>query len=170
MQPLRVPPDTGLIAVVRIESRGSIAGVDSQAVASQILSSVHVSQIRAVQIDFDARVSERAFYRSLIRVVRSRLPREMPLEITALASWCTTDDWLRGLPIADAVLMFFRMGVDPHRPVERMREPSCRSSIGISTDEVYTEIPRGRRMFVFHPSAWTEADYRAVLQESRKWR
>ncbi len=32
--------------------------------------------------------------------------------MTALASWCAGDDWLRDLPVDEAVPMLFRMGVE----------------------------------------------------------
>jgi hypothetical protein len=166
MQPLRVPPETKLIAVVRIESKGQPSG-DA---ADEVLRAIADKRISALQIDFDARESERSFYAGLLREVRARMPREMPLEITALVSWCGGKSWLGGLPVVDVVPMFFRMGADVHAPKEASREPLCRSAVGISTDEVYTEIPRGRRVYVFHPRPWTETDYRAVLQESAKWR
>jgi hypothetical protein len=168
MQPLRVPPATRLVAVVRIESRvpHSIA---AEKVAEQVLRGAEWPQVGAVQIDYDALVSERGFYRELLGELRRRIPVGTRLEMTALVSWCTSDDWLRGLPVVDAVPMFFRMGAGPHRATERLTEPLCGSSIGISTDEFYTGIPGGRRVFVFHPRAWTETDYRALLVESAKW-
>jgi hypothetical protein len=167
-QPLHVPPATRLIAVIRMESHGDNQ-VDARQVAEAIVRASLWQQVGAVQVDFDARFSERAFYREVLTEVRHRLPMAIPLEITALVSWCTGDDWLRGLPVADAVPMFFRMGADSHGVSERLQESLCTSSIGISTDEFYTGIPRGRRVFVFHNRSWTEADYRALLVERNKW-
>jgi len=54
---------------------------------------------KLVQIDFDARRSQRRFYVRLLRDLRRRMPPSLPLSITALASWCAYDDWLSGLPI-----------------------------------------------------------------------
>jgi hypothetical protein len=156
------------MAVVRIESRGKHS-IAAAKVAEELLQAVHWPQVAALQIDYDALASERGFYRELLGEVGRRLPPAMPLQMTALVSWCLRDDWLRGLPVVDAVPMFFRMGVDLHAASERLHEPLCQASIGISTDEFYTGIPRGRRVFVFHPRAWTETDYRTVLQESVKW-
>ena len=51
----------------------------------------------AIQIDFDATKSERSFYRELITDLRQRLPANVHLSITALASWCMDDDWLSDL-------------------------------------------------------------------------
>lgn len=167
-QPLRIPPQTHLMAVVRIESRAKHT-IAPGPVVDDILQAAHWPQVSALQIDYDAQVSERPFYRDLLLELRRRLPASIPLEMTALVSWCTREGWLRGLPVVDAVPMFFRMGADPHKTTGRLHEPLCQSAIGISTDEFYTGIPRGRRVYVFHPRPWTETDYRAVLQESSKW-
>jgi len=122
-----------------------------------------------VQIDFDARRSERDYYQSLMQLIRRQLPRNIALEMTALVSWCQADDWIRHMPVADAVPMFFRMGVDPHSTQERLRDPLCGSSIGISTDEFYVPVPQGKRVFVFSSEPWTETNYQAVLRAARNW-
>jgi hypothetical protein len=114
LQPLRVRAANPLIAVTRIETGGSgpagLTGAAVDAIASTITRTVTRPRVRAAQIDFDATVSERDFYRALIDRVRRRLNPSMPLSITALASWCVGDDWLDGLPIDEAVPMLFRMG------------------------------------------------------------
>ncbi len=168
MQPLLLPPRTPLIAVIRIESRDSNRPPPS-AVVDEIVRTTASLPIRAVQIDFDARASERQYYQNLMADLRRKLPRSVALEMTALVSWCEEDDWIRNLPVIAAVPMFFRMGVDPHSTREHLRDPLCRSSIGISTDEFYVTIPSIRRVFVFSGQLWSESRYRAVLQASRKW-
>ena len=169
MQPLRLAPGTPLIAVVRLESKGGkLPAVEF--LAREIGRMAGSGPIRAVQIDFDARASEHGYYRSLLEKLRQLLPREMAIEITALVSWCQGDRWMRGLPIADAVPMYFRMGSDPHSISEPLQEPLCLSAVGISTDEFYVHVPRGRKVYVFNPRPWTEADYRAILQASKTWR
>ena len=171
-QPLYLPPHTPLIAVARIESTGPeppAAGEVAAELAHVASEASGREPIHALQIDFDARAPEHNYYRALLADLRPRLPRAIALQITALVSWCEGDDWLRGLPIASAVPMFFRMGVDPHSTREHLREPLCRSSLGIATDEFYVTIPRVRRVFVFSHQLWTESSYRAVLQASKKW-
>jgi hypothetical protein len=167
MQPLRVPRGTSLIAVVRIESRGSNRA-RTEDIAGEILHVTEERGVRVLQIDFDARSSERTFYRTLLAELRTRLRPDMPLEITALVSWCLSDDWIGRLPVADAIPMFFRMGVDPHGISERLREPLCDSSVGISMDEDYRDVPRNRRVYVFNPRPWIESDYRALLRSLNK--
>jgi hypothetical protein len=127
--------------------------------------------VRAVQIDFDARRSERPFYRSLLAAVRATLPRKVPLSITALASWCSYDNWLDGLPVDEAVPMLFRMGRFEERGFRQAgeanawRTPLCRGSAGISTDERQPLARDGRRLYVFHPTAWTPEARDAVARE-----
>ena len=137
--------------------------------AAAIAEMVHQPGIRALQIDYDARLSERPFYRDLIDRVRERLPAEFPLSITALASWCDADGWIAALPVREAVPMLFRMGPDRYRPGDPFRVPLCRSSVGVSMDEPLSRLPRGRRVFIFHPGPWSERDYKNALQEAHRW-
>lgn len=126
-----------------------------------------------VQIDFDARVSERLFYRRVLEKLRGRLGAGSRISITALASWCLGDPWIADLPIDDAVPMLFRMGTDGPG-VRRFLASGgdfhlevCRSSLGISTDEPLVEQPLGRRTFVFHPRPWDETAYREKRERLR---
>ena len=92
----------------------------------------------------------------------------MPLSITALGSWCIGDDWLSGLPIAEAVPMLFRMGPDRSAVTqwlargEDLREPLCRGSVGVSTDEPWPAPLPARHVYVFHPRAWNQESFAAV--------
>jgi len=169
LQPLYVHPETPLMAVVRIESDGK--GLPARAsVVNELMEAARNPGVRALQIDFDARESERGWYRGLLHEVRNALPLELPLTITALASWCDGDDWIDGLPVADASPMLFRMGRGDYVPPSDFRVPLCRSSVGLSTDELPRRIPRGRRMFFFHPRAWTAEAYQGVVSQARLWR
>lgn len=71
-------------------------------VASVILTSAEPGAV-ALQVDFDARASQHTFYARLLRDLRRQMPPSLPLSITALASWCSYDDWIRGLPVDEAV-------------------------------------------------------------------
>ena len=88
----------------------------------------------------------------------------MPISITALASWCLGDRWLEDLPIDEAVPMLFRMGTD-EEPVRAalargdFHDPRCRFSYGLATDEPLPALRPGRRLYLFHPNAWTEPAY-----------
>jgi len=169
LQPLRVPPGTALMAVVRLESTGHDELPRPSEIAPAIADLARDPGIRALQIDYDARFSERAFYRQLISEVKSRLPERFPLSMTALASWCNGDSWIATLPVSDAVPMLFRMGPERYRPGSNFRVPLCRTSVGVSMDEPVARLPRGRRVYVFHPGRWTQRDYKNALQEVHRW-
>jgi hypothetical protein len=164
MQPLMVPRDTVVIAVIRIEADRLSAPTMSarqRADAARAIARTAKYSPAGIQIDFDATRSQRAFYRDLLADLRSRLPPSMPLSITALASWCIYDDWIADLPVDEAVPMLFRMGTDSVAIDEYLRRggdfvPALgRYSVGIATDEPPRSIPAGRRVYIFSPHAWT---------------
>jgi hypothetical protein len=171
LQPLVVAPSTALMAVVRIESQLGHASepASRSAVEHAILEAAELHGVRGLQIDFDARASEREFYRAIMLDIRRVLPASMPLSITALASWCEYDDWIAGIPVTEAVPMLFRMGAESYRAGSDFHANACRTSVGISTDEPLAEIPRGRRVYIFHPRSWTANELRAALQEVKRW-
>lgn len=173
-QPLRLPEQTTVIAVVRVESdpeRKPLLTANQEKLLVDGVSAVaNLPNVVAVQIDFDATRSEREFYRHVIVAVRRGLPQSMGFSITALASWCADDDWISDLPVDEAVPMLFRMG--PDRQLIRNRLAAheefaaapCRASYGISTDEPIQDLRAERRRYIFNPDAWTEQSVRAVLE------
>jgi hypothetical protein len=107
LQPLRIAPGTPLIAVARIETPSTNHSVSPapfitieirERIASEIASLQNIPSVRAIQIDFDATTSQHVFYSALLQDVRHKLRPEIPLSITALASWCIGDPWLAQLP------------------------------------------------------------------------
>ena len=163
LQPLRYTPGTALMAVVRFESAGN--GLPAVAdVVAEVMPAAEISGVRALQIDFDARSSERRWYAEFLRGLRAALPAKLPLTITALESWCDRDRWLDGLPVDEATPMLFRMGFGERVPSD-FSSSVCRFSIGVSTDEPLRRAPRGRRVYYFHPGPWTESAYREVLAQ-----
>jgi len=93
----------------------------------------------------------------------------VPLTITALESWCEQDGWIRDLPVADATPMLFRMGPGERRTPSDFPAAVCRSSIGVSTDELPARVPRARRLYFFHPGPWTEKAYEAAVAQAWRW-
>ena len=128
-----------------------------------------------MQIDFDARESERDFYKDLLTELRRQLPSEMPLSITALASWCLYDNWIDGLPVDEAVPMLFRMGADAERVRASLeaggnfRSPLAQQSLGISTDEPLPRLPSRRRVYIFSERAWTKEAADGIIREVQRW-
>jgi hypothetical protein len=177
LQPLRIPPGTAVMAVARIETDASKPVEWSQSLRRKTIDAIaelsSVPGIRAVQIDFDARQSERKLYRELLRDVRSRLDPSIPLSITALASWCMYDNWLTDLPVDEAVPMLFRMGVDERNVrlyLDRHRQFAaklCQTSVGVSLDEPLAKLPAHRRIYVFNPKPWSQSAVQTMLTENK---
>lgn len=173
LNPIVLPADIRWIPVVRVESDAerppALDRAQADAVARALETLYRDWPAAEVQIDFDARVSERDFYRRVLERLRALLPAGTRISITALASWCLGDPWIADLPVDDAVPMLFRMGHDAaavRRALaagEDFRLAICRSSLGISTDEPIARLPAGRRTFLFHPTSWDERAYREAI-------
>lgn len=172
-QPLRVSPTTALVAVTRIESdQVPLQDNVASSVAAAIVKSARLPRVVGLQIDFDAVVSQRPFYRDVLRRVRADLDPAMSLSMTALASWCVGDHWLNGLPVDEAIPMLFRLGPlnEPYRDVARSSSDahvSCRQSLGTSLDEPLYVTHDGRRLYVFNPRPWTISDLRETQRRIR---
>lgn len=165
-QPVVLPRGVMRMAVVRIETEDSFAAHRDgarllNAAVADLVTVASEPGIAALEIDFDARRSERGFYRQLLEKLRARMPAAMPLNITALVSWCSTDDWIADLPVNEATPMFFRMEPDRRRvvgtePEYRVREPLCMSSVGVSTREPWPPDIRNKRIYIFAEHGWTK--------------
>jgi hypothetical protein len=169
LQPLRFTPGVELMAVVRLESAGHGLPVRRDVVL-EIMPAVRIVGVHALQIDFDARQSERLWYAALLRELRETIPTALPLTITALESWCEEDGWIRDLPVADATPMLFRMGPEDRRSPTDFPARICRSSVGVSTDELPARVPQARRLYFFHPGPWTPKAYEAAVAQAWRWR
>ena len=176
-QPLDVSPETKLMAVTRIESlkntgeRAALSDAQRKKVVDLILRTMRLRNVSAIQIDFDAASSERDFYRALVHDVRANLPDNVPLTMTALASFCVGDRWLSDLPVDEAVPMIFRMGADDRTiksflsSGEDFREPLCQKSYGIAIDEpLDIKFKPGRRVYVFNHRSWKASDIAAISE------
>jgi hypothetical protein len=182
-QPLSAALGAPLIAVVRIETRPGFADTPTlrAALATHLAAygarggvGNHVrGGVQALQLDFDATQSQRAFYRGVLKALRPQLPRRLPVSITALVSWCGPHSWLHGLPIDEAIPMEFRMG-GPRalelnaatRPRYAITEPLCRTSLGLSTDEPWpasvATLNPFTRVYLFAPHPWRTAELSAI--------
>ena len=177
LQPLNLPAGTSVMAVARVETdarqQPELSVIQREKLAGVIAEMAKLPNVAHIQIDFDATQSERAFYREVVFDVRRRLPESVSLSITALASWCTYDDWLSDLPIDEAVPMLFRMAADGKQIARRLDAgddfiaPLCRHSYGISTDEPRSGLSVARRLYVFNPDTWTEESVRAIVESKR---
>lgn len=116
-----------------------------------------------VQLDMEAKPSQRAFYRSLVQQLRNELPARIKLSVTALAWWCRAPAWLDGLAADEVVPMFFRMGADSTAMRNLLEQSpaalhaSCRAgSAGFSPQEpfAHTVVARYTRTYWFDRRAW----------------
>lgn len=175
-QPLNVSPQTKLIAVTRIESQkqtgqpAALNEAQKQRAILLILRTRALRNVTAIQIDFDAALSEREFYRGLLRDLRAQLADNVPLSMTALGSFCVGDRWLGDLPVDEAVPMIFRMGADDRAiknllaSGEDFREPLCQRSYGIAIDEALKiKFKPERRVYIFNYQSWTAGDIEAAI-------
>lgn len=174
-QPLAVSPGAYVIAVTRIETAKETPArpaFDRRMItetASLIRRTVELPDVKGIQVDFDAVVSEREFYLTLMKEIRSTVPPETMLTMTSLASWCTGDAWFNEFPVAEAVPMVFHMGADSVKIRTFLKsgndwnEPLCRGSYGLllgSSDEL--NLVPGRRTYYFKDSAWRPGDLQAL--------
>ncbi len=171
-QPLKVPPETKMIAVTRIETnkkgqKATLSGLQRQEILRLLLATLKLNNVSEVQLDFDVTTSEREFYRQLLQELRPQLPSNIGLTITALASWCSSDKWMKDLPIDEAVPMAFEMGADDKTirnflaSGEDWSEPLCRHSYGISVNEpLKINFKPNRKFYLFNsnPNGWKKSD------------
>lgn len=177
LNPYVLPPHTATTAVVRIETEPTFTAHRSdrallRQVVQQLVRIGNEPGIAALQIDFDARRSERTFYRNVLEQTRRSLPDGLPLEMTALVSWCAEDDWIADLPVNRAIPMFFRMEPGRSRLSQAGRlsavlpEPLCKSSIGVSTGEPWPSHVDARRVYLFSDRGW-KVDYPLLASMER---
>jgi hypothetical protein len=171
---VRVPDRAVQIAVVRIE--GKTAHVSDEVrrqIVREVIGAARRPSVRALQIDFDATTSQRSLYRRVLTDIRAALPPDMPLGITALASWCADPAWLDALPIDEAVPMVFQMGPDAgtvRRQLARgdaFASRRCRGTLGVATDEPLTFQPM-HRVYIFSPRPWTPAAVASAVRSVRR--
>ncbi len=166
-EPIVLPRHVVRIAVARIDTDQRFAAHRGderllQDVVAELNALSRRPGMAALQVDFDAKKSERAFYRRLLSELRRQMPSGLPLDITALVSWCSTDDWIHDLPVNAATPMFFRMEPDRRRlalassSVYQLREPLCESSVGVSTAEPWPANMQAKRVFIFAEHGWAK--------------
>lgn len=199
LQPLRIPPGVMVIPTVRIETSlrqpprlsqqqlektveiiAGLANHESSFTPGNEIPSwrgkggnftigAHQNQ-QAIQIDFDAKTTERAFYRQLLGTLRQRLPQSYFISMTALASWCLMDNWIQDLPVDEAVPMLYDLGTEQSRIQTYLQThpdfpaPICRHSIGVSTaDPTWAKRFLGKRIYWFNPhGSWSNMNVNKV--------
>ena len=145
-QALDVSPETKLMAVTRIESQkttghhAALSDAQRHKAVELILRTMRLRNVSAIQIDFDATNSERDFYRALLHDVRAKLPDNMALSMTALASFCAAIVAFRFARGRSRAMIFphGRRRPNDQEPLvlrRRLSRTACQKSYGIAVDE-----------------------------------
>ena len=173
LNPITYPSGMEVVAVARLE----IDGIPDPAATSRIADTLRDMgkpfDPVEYQVDFDARLSQRAFYRRLVDQVRTRI-RNTPLSITALASWCFHDSWIEDLPIDTAVPMIYRMGPEGDYIRKKLKRDKkfpaaiCHGNVGYSSDEPLAPVDGLERVFLFHPEPWNEERLTSLLERTAR--
>lgn len=176
--PLRVgePPSTAVVHV-QIEPGHPLrwAALLRRNLAAAVLHYAQVVPAPRVQVDFEVRASERQALLDLLADVRRGLPAGTILSMTALASWCDTETWLKDAPVDEIVPMLFRMQRGAEAIRQRLaaggdfRNPRCRTALAVATDTPLPRAPRGRLVYVFAPRSWTAGQFARVREEVGRW-
>lgn len=161
-QPLRIPPGTYRMGVIRLHQ------VTDPSVLPKLIQPISAiadqTRVDAIQLDYDAPAPAVPHYRRLVAGLRSARPR-MFLSITALLSHCPEPSWLADAPVDETVVMFFRLG--DSRAANRLinadtwRRPACLRSAGFSVDEprpILTPDVPWKRIYLFPGrEGWTQS-------------
>ncbi len=168
--PVRIGPTTWQTAVIRFDfdsygSRRPAFTEQQRKDAVQMIGEIaELSHAQGIQIDFDAPQSGYPFYRRLLADVRTRLGPKVFLSITALVSWCDSEQsWLTRLPVDEIVPMAFYMGQSTPAIITLLRSggqfrfPGCRGSIGVQFGGYDDSIRphKAQRAYFFSEKAWS---------------
>jgi hypothetical protein len=176
--PLALPPGVSRVAVAHVETdRAEPAVLSGEQLRRFVEALATVSDEvphHVLQVDYEAVASQRTFFIDAIGALRRRLPGAA-ISVTALASWCFSENWIGRLEADEVVPMLFRMGYDGRRVLANFanggdfRAAECRSSLGVATDQLPAILPAGRRIYVFSPRRWTAETYNIVRTRIRTW-
>jgi hypothetical protein len=185
-QPLTVPLNTVMEPVIRIDvdrrHPASFSARQLADVAAVIKKAATLARSASVQIDFDALETERPFYRQLLQRLHESAP-QVSISITALASWCLFDNWIKDLPVEETVPMMFSLGPERSKILLYFRDSKdfllhgCCRSLGLSLDdkavnELMIPLAKQRkipvRIYIFSRTAWNRDKLEAVLKMLRQ--
>lgn len=154
---LTLPPGVVSIPVIHVEVDPAqpFAATDEQrnGLRDAVVAEALARRPPLIQLDFEAKQSQRPFWRASVQAIRERLPAEVRLSVTALASWCFGDRWLAEVPADEIVPMYFRLGKAREAFIARsaagIPEPRCREAHGVADDEPPWPVTLPGRRYVF---------------------
>ncbi|WP_445286669.1 hypothetical protein [Variovorax atrisoli] len=168
--PLRVAPGATVVPVVHVAldnlSPSPLDDAQQQAIAAAIEhAATHGNRSGWVQLDFEARRSQREAYVALLRRLQPLRQGGMRISATALASWCMDDPWLPAGLLDEIVPMYFRMGGESARIRQRLGTtgkaavPACRDAAGLMLGEDWPALRDMKRRYVFRAGSWKNEDF-----------
>lgn len=159
---LLLDDNTERVAVVHMEidprvSLGRLREMQASLLA-EVARAYEAPGVSGVQVDFDAPQSMRGVYADLLRGLDEARPDGLSLEMTALGSWCTSDRWLRDVPVDRVVPMLFGPGHQSEMVRESLQagplpERRCRANHGLREADVIDA--RAEQVHVFPERQWT---------------
>jgi len=186
LQPLVIPKSVYLEAVFRINNKtGSNPQLSNSATHNLLATITKIAArpgIKSIQIDYDAKETERPFYRNLLVQLRAALPPQLPLSMTALASWCLGDNWLTNLPVDEIAPMLFDMGAGRQDVLSfikfaKLQQISLlQKCVGLSTTEPnvidvlqqrFTNCPQ--RIYFFSVQPWNLNRIETAKTKTQTW-
>lgn len=169
--PLRIAPGIRVIPVVHVTldnlAPSPVDDAQQQAIARALEHAAAHSRSGWVQLDFEARRSQREAYVALLQRLQT-LRANVRLSATALASWCMSDPWLPAGLVDEVVPMYFRMGAESARIRQRLQAtgaatvPACRDAAGLLLGEPWPALGGVKRRYVFHTGAWKTEDFEKI--------
>jgi len=177
---LRLNEKTVSFPVFRIEPAHPtelISDAAFERAAETIVEYLQQHPSREIQIDFDAGKRDREAYLKFLHSLKSELPPQTSISITALGSWCLYDKWLEPAQVNETVAMMFSLGKDSKDTLAALaRTPldsgaRCAQSVGIALNERQTNtllsehssLARASRVYAFRPLGWTRSRYKEIL-------
>lgn len=175
--PLRLAPGVLQVPVVHVAldnlAPSPLDDAQQQAIAAALGHAAAHSRSGWVQLDFEARRSQRAAYVALLQRLQPLRERGVRLSATALASWCMDDAWLPAGLLDEIVPMYFRMGAESARIRQRLQAtgaaavPACRGAAGLLLGEPWPALGGVARRYVFHTGAWKNQDFEQIDRRDR---
>lgn len=169
--PLRIAPGVPVIPVVHVTldnlAPSPVDDAQQQAIADALAHAAAHSRSGWVQLDFEARRSQREAYIALLQRLQP-LRASVRLSATALASWCMGDPWLPAGLLDEVVPMYFRMGAESAHIRQRLHAtgaatvPACRDAAGLLLGEPWPALGGVKRRYVFHTGAWKTEDFEKI--------
>ncbi|MCB1049376.1 MAG: hypothetical protein H6510_17340 [Acidobacteria bacterium] len=163
-QKIQYPPGVYMLATTRIEVNPGTTPEQLNSLMPTVLNHLRPflkdPRFNGIQIDFDATVSQRAFYRKLVQAVHMEMPSDLWFSVTCLASWAVSDAWLADFPVDEWVPMYFQMGLDGptiqrHLKKDKRLRLSTHSA-GLDPNEKVPLPASIDRIYWFQRPTWTE--------------